>query len=116
VIERVIKELSAGQRAYEARRAAKAGMSLEKWLTRKTRAEKSCAASARPGGGAGAQAGVFRPPPGTRRTPALRRARRGGHYATRTRRGIRRGAMMPTPMPQKPLISSESTQGMSAKP
>jgi hypothetical protein len=29
------KELSEGQRAYEARRAAKAGMSLEKWLAEK---------------------------------------------------------------------------------
>ena len=30
-------ELSAGQRAYEERRAAKAGMSLEKWLAAKER-------------------------------------------------------------------------------
>ncbi|MBV9785712.1 MAG: hypothetical protein JO264_18050 [Acidisphaera sp.] len=29
------KRLSAGQRAYEAKRAAKAGMSLEKWLDAK---------------------------------------------------------------------------------
>lgn len=29
------KTLSEGQRAYEARRAAKAGMSLEKWLDAK---------------------------------------------------------------------------------
>lgn len=29
------KQLSEGQRAYEARRAAKAGMSLEKWLAAK---------------------------------------------------------------------------------
>ena len=27
------KEMTAGQRAYEAKRAAKAGMSLDKWLT-----------------------------------------------------------------------------------
>ena len=29
------KQLSEGQRAYEAKRAAKAGMSLEKWLAAK---------------------------------------------------------------------------------
>jgi hypothetical protein len=29
------QELTEGQRAYEARRAAKAGMSLEKWLVEK---------------------------------------------------------------------------------
>lgn len=44
----MVKELSPGQRAYEARRAAKAGMSLEKWLTRKAREEKSRAESAAP--------------------------------------------------------------------
>ena len=31
------KTLSEGQRAYEAKRAAKAGMSLEKWLASKER-------------------------------------------------------------------------------
>jgi hypothetical protein len=31
------KTLTEGQRAYEAKRAAKAGMSLEKWLTAKER-------------------------------------------------------------------------------
>jgi hypothetical protein len=31
------KSLTDGQRAYEAKRAAKAGMSLEKWLTVKDR-------------------------------------------------------------------------------
>jgi len=31
------KQMSEGQRAYEAKRAAKAGMSLEKWLTQKER-------------------------------------------------------------------------------
>ena len=31
------KEMSEGQRAYEARRAKKAGMSLEKWLAAKER-------------------------------------------------------------------------------
>jgi hypothetical protein len=31
------KQMSEGQRAYEAKRAAKAGMSLDKWLTAKDR-------------------------------------------------------------------------------
>ncbi|UFN50623.1 hypothetical protein LPC08_08410 [Roseomonas sp. OT10] len=31
------RRLTEGQRAYEAKRAAKAGMSLEKWLTSKER-------------------------------------------------------------------------------
>ena len=31
------KDMSEGQRAYEARRAAKAGVSLEKWLDGKAR-------------------------------------------------------------------------------
>ena len=31
------KSLTAGQRAYEAKRAAKAGMSLDKWLASKER-------------------------------------------------------------------------------
>jgi len=42
--------LSEGQRAYEAKRAAKAGMSLEKWLSMKDRAaaeEAKAAAKAR---------------------------------------------------------------------
>ncbi len=38
------RKLTEGQRAYEARRAAKAGMSLEKWLKLK---EKEAAAEAR---------------------------------------------------------------------
>jgi hypothetical protein len=33
----VTKTLSEGQRAYEARRAAKAGMSLDKWLDAKAK-------------------------------------------------------------------------------
>jgi hypothetical protein len=33
--------LSEGQRAYEARRAAKAGMSLDKWLASKARAQEA---------------------------------------------------------------------------
>jgi len=35
------KNLSEGQRAYEARRAAKAGMSLEKWLSSKQRQQEA---------------------------------------------------------------------------
>ena len=38
--------LTDGQRAYEARRAAKAGMSLEKWLAEKERRAKLEAAEA----------------------------------------------------------------------
>ncbi len=43
------KELSEGQRAYEAKRAAKAGMTLDKWLAQKERertAEAQAAARA----------------------------------------------------------------------
>lgn len=39
------KTLTEGQRAYEAKRAAKAGMSLDKWLTSKQR-EKEAEAKA----------------------------------------------------------------------
>jgi len=35
------KTLSAGQRAYEERRAAKAGMSLDKWLATKQREQEA---------------------------------------------------------------------------
>lgn len=35
------KTLTAGQRAYEAKRAAKAGMSLEKWLDSKQREQQA---------------------------------------------------------------------------
>ena len=35
------KNLSEGQRAYEAKRAAKAGMSLEKWLSSKQRQQEA---------------------------------------------------------------------------
>ncbi|WP_255569178.1 hypothetical protein [Roseomonas alba] len=38
------RKMTEAQRAYEAKRAAKAGMSLEKWLTEK---EKRAAAEAR---------------------------------------------------------------------
>jgi hypothetical protein len=37
--------LSEGQRAYEARRAAKAGMTLDRWLEQKRRAEEAEAAA-----------------------------------------------------------------------
>ena len=39
--------LSEGQRAYEARRAAKAGMSLDKWLESKARAQEAAARAER---------------------------------------------------------------------
>ena len=35
------KTLSEGQRAYEAKRAARAGMSLDKWLTSKQRQQEA---------------------------------------------------------------------------
>lgn len=40
------QDLTDGQRAYEARRAAKAGMTLEKWLAEKERVAKLDAAEA----------------------------------------------------------------------
>ncbi len=40
------KQMSEGQRAYEARRAAKAGMSLDRWLAAKDR-EREAEARAR---------------------------------------------------------------------
>lgn len=39
-------KLTAGQRVYEARRAAKAGMSLEKWLDEKEKRARAEAAEA----------------------------------------------------------------------
>jgi hypothetical protein len=42
------KKLSEGQKAYEARRAAKAGVSLEKWITEKEkRAREEAKAAAK---------------------------------------------------------------------
>ncbi len=42
------RRMTEGQRAYEARRAAKAGMTLEKWLVEKERrAREEAAAAAR---------------------------------------------------------------------
>ncbi len=38
-----IKTLTAGQKAYEAKRAAKAGMSLDKWLSSKEREREATA-------------------------------------------------------------------------
>lgn len=40
------QDLTEGQRAYEARRAAKAGMTLEKWLAEKEKRAKAEAAEA----------------------------------------------------------------------
>jgi uncharacterized protein (DUF934 family) len=40
------QELTEGQRAYEARRAAKAGMSLDKWLAEKEKRARAEAAEA----------------------------------------------------------------------
>jgi hypothetical protein len=48
------RQMSEGQRAYEAKRAAKAGVSLEKWLVQK---ERERAEEAR------AQAEAGKPPP-----------------------------------------------------
>jgi hypothetical protein len=39
------QELTEGQRAYEAKRAAKAGVSLEKWLAEKDKRAKAGAAA-----------------------------------------------------------------------
>lgn len=39
------KQLTDGQRAYEARRAAKAGMSLDRWLAQKEKAQRAEAAA-----------------------------------------------------------------------
>ncbi|MBR0642224.1 hypothetical protein [Plastoroseomonas hellenica] len=40
------RKLTEGQRAYEAKRAAKAGVSLDKWLADKEKREKAEAAAA----------------------------------------------------------------------
>lgn len=56
------KEMTEGQRAYEAKRAAKAGMSLDKWMALKARER---AAEAR------AQAAV--PPPAPKKPGLLSR-------------------------------------------
>lgn len=50
-----IEGLSEGQRAYEARRAAKAGMTLEQWLAHKAK-QKTEAADPAAGGKGGAKA------------------------------------------------------------
>ena len=46
------KQMTEGQRAYEAKRAAKAGMSLDKWLSQKEReraeAERAREVAAKP--------------------------------------------------------------------
>jgi hypothetical protein len=57
------KSLSEGQRAYEAKRAAKAGMSLEKWLADKQKqadaAARAEAAAAQAGKKAGKKPGFL---------------------------------------------------------
>ena len=55
------KTLTEGQRAYEAKRAAKAGMSLEKWLAEKDRA---AAQAAKAEAKAAREAKVAAKPPG----------------------------------------------------
>lgn len=42
------REMGEAQRAYEAKRAAKAGVSLEKWMKQKDRDARARAAEARP--------------------------------------------------------------------
>lgn len=42
------KDMSEGQRSYEARRAAKAGMTLDKWLDGKRREAAAAAKEAKP--------------------------------------------------------------------
>ncbi|MGI4977072.1 MAG: hypothetical protein ACRYG6_09030 [Janthinobacterium lividum] len=42
------RELTEGQRAYEAKRAAKAGMSLEKWLQAKEKQQQAELAPEKP--------------------------------------------------------------------
>jgi len=45
-VRETIENLSDGQRAYEARRAAKAGMTLEQWLAHKAKQRTAAAAEA----------------------------------------------------------------------
>lgn len=56
------RKLTDGQRAYEAKRAAKAGMSLEKWLAEKDKREKADAAAAAKAARAQAEAAVPKKP------------------------------------------------------
>lgn len=44
----LMKQMSEAQRAYEARRAAKAGMSLEKWLASKEKEREAAQKAAEP--------------------------------------------------------------------
>lgn len=53
------KAMSEGQRAYEAKRAAKAGMSLEKWLDRKDKLAASRAREASAAKPAAKKPGLF---------------------------------------------------------
>ena len=68
------EDLSEGQRAYEAKRAAKAGMSLEKWLASKQRqqeAEARAREKAAEPAKADQEAGPVRPPAGARAQAAV---------------------------------------------
>lgn len=56
------RKMTEGQRAYEAKRAAKAGMSLEKWLAQKEKeaaAERAEAAKAQTSEAAARKPGFF---------------------------------------------------------
>lgn len=57
--------MTEAQRAYEAKRAAKAGMTIEKWMAQKERARASAARAA---------AEAAAPPPQPKRPGLLRRA------------------------------------------
>jgi hypothetical protein len=49
-VRETIENLSDGQRAYEARRAAKAGMTLEQWLAHKAKQRTAAVAAAEASG------------------------------------------------------------------
>ena len=66
-----LKSLTEGQRAYEAKRAAKAGMSLEKWLASKEREREADAKAEGRGCGQTEQAAwLFQPASGTSQSAA----------------------------------------------
>lgn len=56
------RKLTEGQRAYEAKRAAKAGVSLEKWLADKEKREKAEATAAAKAARAQTEAAVPKKP------------------------------------------------------
>ena len=83
------KTLSEGQRAYEAKRAAKAGVTLDKWLHSKQRqqeAETRAKAEGHRGGKATEEAGPAVPPAGPRAQAALRHVAGAPRNNRRTRR------------------------------